>query len=62
MWGIAPSEFWAMTPREWWLIYDARAAKMKAELRAMDPAPTFTDEEREEMRRMSRDGGFKGNN
>ena len=21
-WEIAPSEFWLMSPREWWMLYD----------------------------------------
>lgn len=23
-WGIQPSEFWDMSPQEWWWIFDAR--------------------------------------
>ena len=29
-WEIAPSEFRAMTPREFWLIYDAKANQARA--------------------------------
>lgn len=30
MWGIQPTEFWLMSPREWWLIYDGKSASNKA--------------------------------
>jgi len=23
-WGLQPSEFWKMTPQEWWHIYEAK--------------------------------------
>ncbi len=26
LWGIQPSEFWAMTPQEWWWINDVKVA------------------------------------
>ena len=26
MWQLAPSEFWAMTLREWWAVFDVRRA------------------------------------
>lgn len=24
LWGISVSDFWKMSPHEWWLIYDAK--------------------------------------
>jgi hypothetical protein len=29
-WGIAPSEFWEMSPEEWWLIYEMKRPPDKA--------------------------------
>jgi hypothetical protein len=29
-WGIAPSEFWQMCPEEWWLIYETKRPRDKA--------------------------------
>lgn len=26
-WALAPSEFWGMTIREWWVVYDAMIGK-----------------------------------
>lgn len=30
-WGLPPSEFRAMTPREWWLIYDVNIGEARKE-------------------------------
>jgi len=27
LWGIPPSEFWRMTPQEWWWVYDAKVGE-----------------------------------
>lgn len=26
-WGIQPSEFWAMSPVEWWWLYDVKRGR-----------------------------------
>lgn len=55
MWGLQPSEFWAMSPREWWLVFDAKMAKNKAEIDALKPTAKFSQDEREEMYRMNKE-------
>ena len=39
--GIQPSEFWAMTPQEFYLLYETRVPK--------DPRRTLSDEEYAEL-------------
>jgi hypothetical protein len=29
LWSIQPSEFWDMSPQEWWWVYDARVGEPK---------------------------------
>lgn len=29
-WGLAPSEFWNMTPREWWLLWEVNGGRKHA--------------------------------
>lgn len=45
-----------MTPREWWLLFDVKMAKLDAEAAAQNKAPRFNDEERERMREMFNKG------
>lgn len=46
MWGIAPSEFLQMTPREFWLICDAKVGdKAPASNAELDELLAFIDEE-----------------
>ena len=60
MWEFAPSEFWRMTPREWWLIFDAKMARNKAEVQAINPKPQFSAEEedwmKEQFKKANKDG------
>lgn len=37
-WGLAPSEFWAMSPQEWFWIYDRRRADRDHVRLRYDPA------------------------
>lgn len=39
-WGLQPSEFWQMSPTEWWLVYEAKRPR-DVEL---DYAGTLTEE------------------
>ena len=41
-----------MTPREWWLVCDAKTIKVKAELDAVAPGPKFSKQERDKMQAM----------
>jgi len=60
-WGIQPSEFWKMSPWEWWTEFES---KMEAQKRLADhmgetnkpPAPkmTFTEDELERARQYRR--------
>ena len=45
MWNVAPSEFRAMTPKEFWLIYDGKKRQQDAARGRM------TREEYEQMKR-----------
>lgn len=50
MWGIQPSEFWRMTPDEWWLVYDAKIGEPKY--------GSMTESEVEELYEIVSKGGF----
>ena len=39
-WGIQPSEFWQMSPAEWWLIYESKRPRDKE----LDYAGSLTDD------------------
>jgi hypothetical protein len=41
-----------MTPREWWLLCDARTLETKAKIEAMTPGPKFSKKERAAMQAM----------
>lgn len=30
VWGVAPSEFWQMTPQEWWWLHAVKMANAQA--------------------------------
>jgi len=34
IWDIDPQSFWTMTPREWWMVQDAKNAQRNAAIRA----------------------------
>jgi hypothetical protein len=44
-WGIAPSEFWSMSPVEWWLIYEAKRPRD----RELDYAGSLNESEVSEL-------------
>lgn len=45
---MAPSEFWAMSPEEWWLIHETTRPRDKAN----DYAGTLTDEDCDDLAAM----------
>jgi hypothetical protein len=52
MWSLQPSEFWQMSPREWWLIYDGKMASNKACSAPAKKTASFTKPEIESLRDM----------
>lgn len=49
-----------MTPREWWLVYDAKMREIDTRTAALNTAPRFDDDERARMTEMFSKGADCG--